>query len=370
MNPPILTPTLLLDKAKCLKNIHKMAAKASKNGILFRPHFKTHQSHEVGRWFRDADVQAITVSSFSMAEYFAADGWQNITVAFPVNILEIERINHLAATIQLNLVVESIETLQFLNQHLLHAVTIFLKIDAGYQRTGIEVNDTIYVQQLLDFIKNTKNLEFTGFLAHSGHSYKARSQTQILKIHEESKARLTQLKNNFLPEYPNLMLSIGDTPTCSIAEDFGFADEIRPGNFVFYDVTQSLIGSCKLADIAVALACPVVAIHPNRNEIVVYGGGVHLSKDRVNFMDAQQAFYGYLAGFKAHKKDGWNVLPKENYVKSLSQEHGIIRASDNLLNATQIGDILLILPVHSCMTADLLRRYQCLDGEIIEAGKY
>lgn len=370
MNPSIITPTLLLDKAKCLANIEKMVLKCVNNIVLFRPHFKTHQAHEVGRWYRNFGVEAITVSSLKMAEYFAADGWRDITVAFPVNILEIDRINQLAATIRLNLVAESIEALQFLNQHLLYPVVIFLKIDAGYRRTGINADDTIYIQQLLDFMKTAKNLEFTGFLAHSGHSYKARSQAQILEIHQESKARLTKLKNHFLPEYPNLMLSVGDTPTCSIAEDFGFADEIRPGNFVFYDVMQSLIGSCEMTEIAVALACPVVAIHPNRNEIVVYGGGVHLSKDRINFKDTDEAFYGYLAEFKTDKQEDWNILPKENYVKSLSQEHGIVHASDALLNQTKIGDILLILPIHSCMTADLLRQYQCLDGEIIEAGKY
>lgn len=370
MNPPIITPTLLLDQAKCEANITKMAAKASRNGILFRPHFKTHQSHEIGRWFRNFGVQAITVSSFQMAEYFAADGWADITVAFPVNILEIERINQLAEKIQLNLTVESIETLKFLNQYLRHVVSIFLKIDAGYRRTGIDVADTIYIQQLLDFIKTAKNLEFTGFLAHSGHSYKARSQAAILEIHEESKRRLTHLKQHFVKDYPNLILSAGDTPTCSVAEDFTFADEIRPGNFVFYDVMQSIIGSCDLTDISVALACPVVALHPNRQEIVVYGGGVHLSKDRVDFSDSNQAFYGYLASFKNSKKDGWDILPKESYVKSLSQEHGIIRASEELMQSVKIGDILLILPVHSCMTADLLRQYRTLDGTIIHAGKY
>ncbi|MFT4762826.1 MAG: D-serine deaminase-like pyridoxal phosphate-dependent protein [Paraglaciecola sp.] len=370
MSPPILTPTLLLDKAKCLKNIKAMAEKAHRNNVLFRPHFKTHQAHEVGRWFREFGVKAITVSSLTMAEYFAADDWKDITVAFPVNILEIERINQLAKAIQLNLVIESIETLNFLKQHLSHSVAVFLKIDAGYHRTGILVDDTIYIQLLLENMQNAKNLEFAGFLAHSGHSYEARSQAAVLKIHQESKAKLSQLKNHFIKDYPDLILSVGDTPTCSVAEDFAFANEIRPGNFVFYDVTQNLIESCDLTDISVALACPVVALHPIRKEIVVYGGGVHLSKDRTDFRDSNQAFYGYLAVFNANKKDSWNILPKENHVKSLSQEHGIIKASDALLKSTKIGDILLILPIHSCMTADLMRQYQCLNGKIIPAGKY
>lgn len=66
---PLVEPTLLLDKQKCLSNIAMMIEKARKNNIIFRPHFKTHQSHEVGRWFRSFGVDKITVSSVKMAEY-------------------------------------------------------------------------------------------------------------------------------------------------------------------------------------------------------------------------------------------------------------------------------------------------------------
>lgn len=370
MNPPIITPTLLIDQAKCLANIEKMAAKVKRNEVVFRPHFKTHQSHEIGRWFRNFGVQAITVSSFQMAEYFAADGWTDITVAFPVNILEIDRINQLAKNIQLNLVVESVEVIHFIEENLQSPVAIFLKIDAGYHRTGIEINDTIYISTILDKLEKAKNLEFSGFLVHSGHSYKCSSETEILAIHKQSKRKLLELKAAFLHRYPNLKLSIGDTPICSVAEDFSFADEIRPGNFAFYDVMQSLIGSCHLEDISVALACPVVAIHPKRNEIVIYGGGVHFSKDWVNLPNTNQPFYGYLAKLSDSPKDSWTILSTQNYVKSLSQEHGIVSVTDEIMSQTKIGDLLIVLPIHSCMTADLLREYRTLDGKLITAAKY
>jgi D-serine deaminase-like pyridoxal phosphate-dependent protein len=70
---------------------------AQKHSLAFRPHFKTHQSLELGNWFKDYGVTQITVSSLEMAEYFATQ-WNDITVAFPVNVLEINRINSLAKT--------------------------------------------------------------------------------------------------------------------------------------------------------------------------------------------------------------------------------------------------------------------------------
>ena len=90
----IVEPTLLLDIQKCKSNIEKMCRKAKENDLLFRPHFKTHQSLEIGRWFKDHGVKQITVSSLNMAMYFMSE-WQDITVAFPTNILEIDKINNI-----------------------------------------------------------------------------------------------------------------------------------------------------------------------------------------------------------------------------------------------------------------------------------
>src|SRR5660398_51403 len=102
----IIRPTLVIDKEICLRNIERMAQKAADHKLKFRPHFKTHQSAKIGEWFKLFGVDAITVSSVRMAEYFAVNGWADITLAFPVNILEIENINRLAANIKLNVLVE------------------------------------------------------------------------------------------------------------------------------------------------------------------------------------------------------------------------------------------------------------------------
>ncbi len=72
----IQRPTLILDKEKCLRNIKTMLDKSRKHGLIFRPHFKTHQSAVIGNWFSEFGVTSITVSSVFMAEYFADNGWK------------------------------------------------------------------------------------------------------------------------------------------------------------------------------------------------------------------------------------------------------------------------------------------------------
>ena len=92
----ISKPTLILDKERCMANITRMQEKAKNSNVHFRPHFKTHQSAFIGNWFRRLGIHSITVSSAGMAKYFSAYGWRDITIAFPVNLLEMNILSELA----------------------------------------------------------------------------------------------------------------------------------------------------------------------------------------------------------------------------------------------------------------------------------
>lgn len=230
---PVTKPTLLLDKEKCVRNISRMAEKARRHRVRFRPHFKTHQAHEIGRWFRDFGAEAITVSSLAMAEYFAADGWNDITVAFPANIHEYELINKLAGKINLNLLVESPVVVRKLQERITQPIGLFIKVDSGYHRTGVDPTDKTLIDAILREITNVASFSFLGFLTHAGHSYKARGRHEIEKIHNSSLEVMRAIKEYYRSKYPDVLASVGDTPSCSVMEEFTGIDEIRPGNFVF-----------------------------------------------------------------------------------------------------------------------------------------
>ena len=355
----ITKPTLILDKKKCITNINTMLSKSKRYNLEFRPHFKTHQSLEIGSWYKDIGVKMITVSSVSMAEYFSTQ-WNDITIAFPTNILEIDPINKLAKKITLNLCIENKESISILSKELKYKVNFFLKIDVGYHRTGINPENCELINTILSKIDANPLLNFIGFLGHAGHTYKCRTNQAIKKEHSKSLTIMAELKDEYKSRYPNLIISLGDTPSCSVADDFSGVDEIRPGNFIFYDLTQNLIGSNSIDQIAVALACPIVAIHKERSEIVVYGGGVHFSKDRLN--DKEGLVFGRVV---EKGNDHWGDLIPNTYVKSLSQEHGTIAVPKGDMDNYKIGEYLMILPVHSCMTANTMKSYTTFEGEII-----
>ena len=108
------------------------------------------------------------------------------------------------------------------------------------------------------------------------------------------------------------------------------------------------------------MACPVVAIHPGRNEVVIHGGAVHLSKDYIE-EDGKKCF-GKVVSLN-HR--GWETQIRGT-VTALSQEHGIVRLSDEDIADVKIGELIGIIPIHSCLTADLQGHYLATTGEWIE----
>lgn len=354
----VIEPALLLDKKRVLKNISRMAEKANKCGVRFRPHFKTHQSKEIGNYFRDFGVKSITVSSLNMAMYFAEAGWDDITVAFPVNIREMNKIKYLSSGINLSLLFESEDTVRYVDKYLDDRIAAFIKIDTGYKRTGIDFNDYEKIENVIKIILRCKNIFFKGFLTHSGHSYQAKSVKEIIGIYNDTVLKLNLLRKHF--GNINTEISIGDTPSCSVMEKFTDVDEIRPGNFIFYDYKMLTLGICKETDIAVALAVPVVAVHGIRNNAVVYGGSVHLSKDFVCI--AGKNIFGIPVEIKNNK---WGNISMGNYVESLSQEHGILKLNPDFIRKLKSGNIICIIPVHSCLTAECMKSYSTLGGEKI-----
>ncbi len=345
----IKKPALLIDEKKCKNNIDEMISKAVNNNLIFRPHFKTHQSYNVGRWFRDKGVDKITVSSVSMAEYFIKDGWNDITIAFPFNILEIDNLNNISADIVVNILIESPEVFEVLRKKLKRKVNYFIKIDAGYNRTGLEIGQTEEIIEIAKSGKNTKFMEFRGLLSHFGQSYNAKSKKDIEKYYIDAVGSIKQIREKLIHVCDDFIVSIGDTPVCSTIDVFDGIDEIRPGNFVYYDVMQYFIGSCDFCQIAVTLACPVVAKHKSRDEIVIYGGAVHLSKDFVCFDNKK--YFGLIVELNDDCR--WNDFVPGTYLKSVSQEHGIIATDKSFFDKIKVGDIIGVVPVHSCLTANL-----------------
>ncbi len=350
-------PTLLLDQQKCLQNMEKMALKAARHKLSFRPHCKTHQSAEIANWLRDFGVNAITVSSFPMARYFAEAGWKDILVAFPFQPEEMENLISISEICRLSILVDSPASLPFLS-HIPNQLGFYIDIDTGYGRTGVSAENPELIEQIIVKASANPRMEFGGFYCHAGHSYKTGKQSERNKIHQKALIDLGGIKKQFDRYAPKVLY--GDTPNCSTQEEFGTIDEITPGNFVFYDLIQCSLGACSIEEIAVAMECPVAGKYPAGDRILIHGGAVHFSKE--SLLNRGTSIFGQQV---QRKEQGWTEAEVERYLTSISQEHGVIEHCGDLVREINIGEKLLFLPVHSCLTANLMREYHTLEGSRI-----
>lgn len=356
----ITEPTLLLDEARCRANMKRMADKARRLGLLLYPHFKTHQSRTVGKWCSEYGMSGIAVSSLDMATYFAGQGFDDITVAFPVNLRAADQLNRLAAKTGLSVLISGKDSIEKLDHVMYQPIRVFIEIDAGYGRCGVESGDEALIQHIIDICKSSRYLSFRGFYIHPGNSYHLHELSFKQQVHQNALDAMAMIKSKF--DAPGREFRLGDTPNCTLMDEFGVCTSLGPGNYVFYDYMMAFYNNCSLEDISVCLAVPVVAVYPDRSEIVVHGGAVHLSKESLLNEQGQNSF-----GLVVELSNiGWSKPVEGAYVKKLSQEHGIIHASPELIESIKPGDLLGVLPVHSCLTADCMGGYLSLGGQVID----
>jgi D-serine deaminase-like pyridoxal phosphate-dependent protein len=350
-------PTLVVDEQRARANIARMAAKAAASGVRFRPHFKTHRNLTVGEWFREAGVDRITVSSLAMAEQFAAAGWDDITLAFLVNPRQLPRLGELAWQLAdrggaLGLVVDTAEAARAVRHVIGDTAHLWCKVDTGYGRSGVPWDDAPRLKAVAD------SAALAGLLTHAGHSYHT-PHGELPALWDETAARLAAAR---AATDRDLALSVGDTPTCTATHAFTGVDEVRPGNFVYYDLMQRAAGVCGDGELAAFVACPVVALDPGRGRVVLHGGAAHLSKERLSAAGGRQIF-GRLGLLGA---DGGHAVLDEAPLVDLSQEHGIVEVAPARFGAifadVKPGDVLPVWPVHSCLTGEAAVPVRTLAG--------
>lgn len=353
----IQKPALVIDENRCKRNINRMAEKASRNHCEFRPHFKTHQSRTVGRWFREAGIKGITVSTPEMALYFAEDGWDDITIGFPFHPSQINALLELEKRSKLQLFINSTEHLRLLGNQLRNPFKWYVEVDPGYGRSGIHYKNKDLIKELVDQSDVLDKSQFKGFYIHDGRTYQARGKSEITKTIEPVISILKDLKEQF----PSAKLSLGDTPSASCLDNFDGIDILTPGNLVFYDWMQVQIGSCSLDDVAVFALLPIAQHIKNEKRIILHGGAVHLSKDFIT--ESGKRNYGQVI----HYSDNESIRPeKELFLGSLSQEHGIINYESEISEEIADTHKVWVCPVHSCLTANLFDHYITTEGKKIE----
>lgn len=358
----LITPALLIEKSRLLRNIKNMADKAHQNKVHLRPHIKTHKCLEIANLQREYGASGITVSTLGEAGTFIDHGFTDVTLAYPIIPDKFPRLGELAQQAQLNILTDHSAMIPLLDAYTIAAdlqLTVLIKVDCGYHRCGIDPQDSRAIS-LAKQIDAASNLTFGGILTHAGHAYTAQSPQEIQAIANHEQDVMLQFSDSLrshgqAPE----VVSIGSTPTARLAT--GFKDgitEIRPGNYVFFDNTQAALGVCQFTECALSVLTSVVSVQDTH--VVVDAGATVLSKDAGATHIPSNQGYGVVLN------PDENNTTHQAIITNLSQEHGKITFADKTHHkALSPGDHLRIIPNHSCLTANLFAHYYVVDGNRI-----
>jgi D-serine deaminase-like pyridoxal phosphate-dependent protein len=375
MRPPgsileLPTPALLLDQSVLERNLTRMQDRANTLGVSLRPHIKTHKCIQIANHQLELGARGITVSTLFELEQFVAAGFNDITWALPLIPDHIERILELSDKSTIRVVIDSPEMFERLNaiervgSERFH---VWLKVDCGYHRAGVDPKSQL-AEQLVQSLTESRNLVFDGVLTHSGHSYDAHNRAEILVVAEQERSVMVEFAERMRTKgYKIPMVSVGSTPTMSVTENLDGINEIRPGNYAFYDYTQVMLGSCGVADCALTVLASVVSHQPGASHFIVDAGALALSKDPGPLHISNDMDMGIIYEDYDRKR-----LQAHVHVKTLSQEHGkvLISESSTLHGQYNVGEKVRILEHHSCLTAANFDYYYVVKGyEVIDRWK-
>ncbi len=366
MEDGIRTPALLVERSILERNIDAMAARARRLGVRLRPHFKTHKCVEVARRQAEGGATGFTVATVPEAEALLEAGFRDLTWAVPLDPGKVGDALGLAARATVRLLLDDETTLEHLEREATRRGLrphVWLKVDCGYHRAGVDPSRPESAH-LAGRLAASGAVTFDGLLTHAGHSYQARDPGVRRGIAAQERDVMRAFAERLRGAGVSVpALSVGSTPTMTAVDHLEGIDEIRPGNYVYFDATQAALGSCTLDDVAISVLATVISHPPGGGRAVVDAGALALSRDPGPAPPAD----GGAAGYGAVCPHPGAPAPDAGLqLVSLSQEHGVIQArpGHTLEGRLPVGSRVRILPNHSCLVS------ACFDeAHVVEGGR-
>jgi D-serine deaminase-like pyridoxal phosphate-dependent protein len=330
------TPAVLVDLDVLEKNIARQAERARAAGVRLRPHAKTHKCPEIARLQLAAGASGISLAKTSEAEVFAAAGFGDIFIAYPVvGLRKAERLLALSENLRLAVGCDSPEGALELSNAFRAArrrLDVLLKIDVGYHRVGVLPESAADIARK---IAELPGLSLRGVFTHAGHVYAAETSGAVAEIGRQEGETLVSTASTLRGAgLPIEEVSVGSTPSARHAMRVPGVTECRPGNYVFHDGSQVALGTCALEDCAMTILATVVSV-PARDRAVVDAGSKTLSQDSLR-----------------PRPDGHGlILGSGSRLQSLSEEHGVARVEEG--DSFRVGQRVRILPNHACVVSNL-----------------
>jgi D-serine deaminase-like pyridoxal phosphate-dependent protein len=317
-----------------------MADRASAAGVTLRPHTKTHKMPQVARMAVDAGAVGVQVAKLGEAEVMADAGFDDILVAYPiVGAVKLDRLAALAKRARITVSLDSFVAAEGISRAMQdHGTTcrMLVEVDTGLHRIGVQPSDALTLARQIAALPN---VELAGVLTHEGHIYTAAANVAEMErmTHDACRVVLEIAAQMRAAGLPAPVVSVGSSGTARFGMTVPGITEVRPGTYVFNDLTQIELGAAQESDVAACVVATIVS-RPAADHAIIDAGTKTLSSDQRIVPSAPRSF-GRLAAWP----DVWLIRA--------SEEHGILGLPDD--SPLKIGDRVAIIPNHICAAINL-----------------
>ncbi|MDO8338843.1 MAG: alanine racemase [Microcella sp.] len=329
------TPYLVVDVDLLEANLAAMAAHARALGVDLRPHAKTHKSVDIARRQLAHGAVGLTVATVAEAEIFAAAGFDDLFLAYPIwaEGPRADRLRALAGVARVRVGADSVEGVRMLAAAVrarrpgAAPLAIAVEVDSGHHRSGCAPERAAEVAAAaLD-----AGLAVDGVFTFPGHSYGVGAGSDAAR--DEAAALGTARDALTAAGIPCPVVSGGSTPSARAA-DRDVLTELRPGVYALGDAQQWELGSSGAASIAL-WACATV-VSRREGVVVVDAGSKILGADRP----------AWTTGF------GRALDEPDARIAALSEHHATLALPAGV-PAPALGTRLRIAPNHVCSAVNL-----------------
>lgn len=304
------TPALYVDLDVLERNIRTMQARCREWGVALRPHTKTHKTPEIAALQLAAGAAGLTCAKVGEAEVMPGN---DVLIGTPVPAQKLPRLQALAATKRVTVVVDSVEFARGLP-----GISTLVEVDVGAGRCGVQSpEEAVAVARAAS--------DFCGLFYWPSWLDAAGFEAARLKID----ATLLALHR---AGFTTPIVSGGSTPGAPLTPLIPATTEIRPGTYVFYDATSMAAGCCSEADCALRVLVSVVSTAVP-GQCIIDGGTKTFALD----VTKGATTHGHFVGRP------WTM-------SRMNEEHGYVTLGGR---PADLGEKVWVIPSHVCPVVNL-----------------
>lgn len=333
----VLTPVLALYPDAIAANIQSTLNLLGRNADRWRAHIKTAKLNYTLRMLTDRGVRNFKCATTLELLQACESGARDVLVAYPVMAANALRVREVASQYTNTLISVLAENEEQVRQWRDSNVGIFLDINPGMNRTGIEQSSKNLVIQLAQAGKNA-GVEFRGLHYYDGQ-FGSVAEPELTKATHDGYDQLMELvrdlKNSGVPV--SEVITAG-TPTFPSSLTYGgflnaeFVHRVSPGTVVYHDATSLAQLPAEYGYKPAALVIARVVSHPHRGIITCDAGHKAVSAD---------------AGVPTCVVVGHPELTP----LSPSEEHLPLAVKEGCA-PPKVGDVVYLIPRHVCPTVN------------------